>query len=55
MKDVLNGHLDRIDHAVSNSEEYSKIPPLDIIVLTDGVPSVLFSLTAIMILFILSL
>ncbi|KAF8324629.1 hypothetical protein F5887DRAFT_902712 [Amanita rubescens] len=39
LKDVLNSHLDRIDRTVSNSEEYSKIPPLDIIILTDGVPS----------------
>ncbi|KAF8325507.1 hypothetical protein F5887DRAFT_1018596 [Amanita rubescens] len=39
LKDVLNSHLDRIDRTVSNSEEYSKIPPLDIIVLTDGVPT----------------
>ncbi|KAF8326170.1 hypothetical protein F5887DRAFT_1145044 [Amanita rubescens] len=39
LKDALNSHLDRIDRAISNSEEYSKIPPLDIIVLTDGVPT----------------
>ncbi|KAF8324636.1 hypothetical protein F5887DRAFT_1146976, partial [Amanita rubescens] len=39
LKAVLNGHLDRIDRTVSNSEEYSKIPPLDIIILTDGVPT----------------
>ena len=36
---VFNEHLNRIDDAVSNPHLYSKIPPLDIIVLTDGVPS----------------
>ncbi|KAF8335137.1 hypothetical protein F5887DRAFT_989660 [Amanita rubescens] len=36
---VFNEHLNRIDDAVSNPHLYSKIPPLDIIVLTDGVPT----------------
>ena len=36
---VLNDHFDRIDSVASNPLEYSKIPPLDIIILTDGVPS----------------
>lgn len=36
---IFNEHLNRIDSAVSNPRLYSKIPPLDIIVLTDGVPS----------------
>jgi hypothetical protein len=43
---VLNEHLDRIDRAVSNPAEYAKIPPLDIYVLTDGVPCALISLIA---------
>ena len=38
---VLNDHLNRIDRVASNPLEYAKIPPLDIIVLTDGVPSAL--------------
>ncbi|KAM6501918.1 hypothetical protein JOM56_001895 [Amanita muscaria] len=37
---VFEKHLDRIDSAVRESpEKYSKIPPLDIIVLTDGMPT----------------
>ncbi|KAK2467671.1 hypothetical protein APHAL10511_000526 [Amanita phalloides] len=36
---VLTEHLDRIDRTVPDHTEYSKIPPLDIIVLTDGVPT----------------
>ena len=43
---VLNDHLDRIDRVSSNPLKYAKIPPLDVIVLTDGVPSVLISLIA---------
>ncbi|KIL62594.1 hypothetical protein M378DRAFT_758127 [Amanita muscaria Koide BX008] len=40
LKAVFDGHLDRIDSAVREGEEsYSKIPPLDIIVLTDGMPT----------------
>ncbi|KAM6501916.1 hypothetical protein JOM56_001893 [Amanita muscaria] len=40
LKAVFNEHLNRIDTAVEKGEEeYSKIPPLDIIVLTDGVPT----------------
>ncbi|KAM6501930.1 hypothetical protein JOM56_001907 [Amanita muscaria] len=40
LKAVFKEHLNRIDIAVEKGEEeYSKIPPLDIIVLTDGVPS----------------
>ena len=41
---MLNEHLDRIDRVVSNPAEYAKIPPLDIYVLTDGVPSASISL-----------
>ncbi|KIL58379.1 hypothetical protein M378DRAFT_170633 [Amanita muscaria Koide BX008] len=37
---VFGQHLGRIDAAVQQGEsEYSKIPPLDIIVLTDGMPT----------------
>ncbi|KAM6501932.1 hypothetical protein JOM56_001909 [Amanita muscaria] len=40
LKAVFNEHLDRIDSAVLEGEEsYSKILPLDIIVLTDGMPT----------------
>ncbi|KAM6501934.1 hypothetical protein JOM56_001911 [Amanita muscaria] len=40
LKAVFQEHLNRIDAAVGmGQEEYSKIPPLDIIVLTDGVPT----------------
>ncbi|KIL66347.1 hypothetical protein M378DRAFT_10069 [Amanita muscaria Koide BX008] len=40
LKAVFNEHLNRIDTAVEKGEEeYSRIPPLDIIVLTDGVPT----------------
>jgi uncharacterized protein YegL len=41
---VLNEHFDRIDRVISNPAEYAKIPPLDIYVLTDGVPSASISL-----------
>jgi hypothetical protein len=41
---VLNEHFDRIDRVVSNPAEYAKIPPLDIYILTDGVPSASISL-----------
>ena len=43
---VLNDHLNRIDRVASKPVEYEKIPPLDIIVLTDGVPSASISLIA---------
>ncbi|KAK2467599.1 hypothetical protein APHAL10511_000454 [Amanita phalloides] len=36
---VLTDHLNKIDRAMSNTVEYSKIPPLDIIVLTGGQPT----------------
>ncbi|KAG6914650.1 hypothetical protein DXG01_016108 [Tephrocybe rancida] len=35
---VLDEHISRLDHAV-NTAEYSTIKPLDIIMLTDGVPT----------------
>ena len=41
---VLNEHLDRIDRVASNPVQYAEIPPLDIIVLTDGMPSASISL-----------
>ncbi|KIL62595.1 hypothetical protein M378DRAFT_758443 [Amanita muscaria Koide BX008] len=40
LRKVFDEHLDRIDSAVREGpEKYSKILPLDIIVLTDGVPT----------------
>ena len=41
---MLNEHLDRIDQVASKPAKYAKIPPLDIIVLTDGVASASLSL-----------
>ena len=41
---MLNEHLDRIDRVASKPAKYAKIPPLDIIVLTDGVASASLSL-----------
>ena len=39
LKRVFDEHLQRIQEAIINGDGYSKIPPLDIVVLTDGVPS----------------
>ncbi|KAF8628289.1 hypothetical protein AX17_005993 [Amanita inopinata Kibby_2008] len=39
LQKVFDEHLARLDRAVSRPEEYKKIPPLDIIVLTDGMPT----------------
>ncbi|KAK2465426.1 hypothetical protein APHAL10511_002780 [Amanita phalloides] len=36
---VLTDHLNKVDRTMSDPAEYSKIPPLDIIVLTDGQPT----------------
>lgn len=43
---VFNEHLNMIDDAAAYPQMYSKIPPLDIIVLTDGVPSKLPLITS---------
>ncbi|KAF8623783.1 hypothetical protein AX17_007286 [Amanita inopinata Kibby_2008] len=39
LQSVFDEHLNRLDQAVKHVDEYRKVPPLDIIVLTDGVPT----------------
>lgn len=48
MNTVFTEHLNMIDKAATYPQMYSKIPPLDIIILTDGVPSKLPLITSLL-------
>jgi len=39
LKERLTKHIDKLDKAVGKVPDYGEIKPLDLIVITDGVPS----------------